>query len=310
MSFKLPNRPSSGADVHELADFVELLALINGHVSAREIVAFLGREGESSPNDGCDDVDDENTNALEEVFVEIESRINACRSRYPFQIDATGNVLRYSSPVDDLWDALYVYLLLSTRLNMTANKVQAGIDGTEILEEVSSLGIRCYLGSPRAQSIVFGTASSNANFASRVDHLCNLVGEGVKFQNTWNADMNAKDDKLDVVAWLPFADGRASKVIIFGQCKTGTAWTDKLCQLQPTAFIKKWIAQPFLYDPIRAYIVSESVNPAKWSGIAIEGGVFFDRCRLIDCCDQIDAPLLTKMTTWNNAAIAFARPFL
>ena len=48
--FKLPARPSSGADIHELADFAELLAWANGKVSAREIVAFLGREGESEPN--------------------------------------------------------------------------------------------------------------------------------------------------------------------------------------------------------------------------------------------------------------------
>jgi hypothetical protein len=139
--FKLPNRPSAGAYIHELADFVELLSWLNGSTSTREIVALLGREGESEPNLGCDDTDDENSNTLDEVFVEIEFRQAACEGRYPFSLDATGNVLTFRDGADlPTW--LYCYMLLSTRLNMNSERIQAGIDGTQLLEEISAEGLR------------------------------------------------------------------------------------------------------------------------------------------------------------------------
>lgn len=304
--FKLPARPSSRADIHELADFAELLAWANGRISAREIVAFLGREGESYPNDGCEDVDDDNADALDEVSSEIEKREKACSGRYPFELDSAGNVLHYR-PKDEVSTWLYGYMLLSTRLNMNSDRMQAGIDGTTLLEEISAEGLRRYLGLGRAKSMVFGTAAGCANFPARVTALCKDVGEGYQFRNNQNIAMNAKDDKLDVVAWLPFADNESSKIIVFGQCKTGTAWTEQLCHLQPDSFIKKWIDIPFTYDPARAYLVSESIDRSKWKGYAIDGGVLLDRCRLVDCCDQIDPALLARVTAWSTGALAFAK---
>lgn len=307
--FKLPARPSSGADVHELADFAELLAWANGSVSAREIVAFLGREGESDPNVGCDDVDDDNANALTEVSVEIEQRAIACSGRYPFELDSAGNVLHYN-PQNESSAWLYGYMLLSTRLNMNTDRMQAGIDGTTLLEEISAEGLQHYLGTPRVKTLVFGTSAGSANFTTRVSFLCQELGEGVCFENNYSLPMNAKDDKLDVVAWLPFTDNKASKLIIFGQCKTGTAWSEQLCQLRPEIFIKKWMSVQFIYDPARAYFVSEAVDRSKWAGHAIEGGLFFDRCRLLDCCDSIEPALLTRIVEWSAAALQVAKRLL
>ena len=56
--FKLPALPSPRSQIHELADFAELLALQQGTVSAREILAYLGRVSENDPNEGIDDEDD------------------------------------------------------------------------------------------------------------------------------------------------------------------------------------------------------------------------------------------------------------
>lgn len=305
--FKLPARPSSGADIHELADFAELLAWANGQVSAREIVAFLGRESEGDPNVGCEDIDDENADALDEVSIEIGLREKACAGRYPFELDSAGNVLHYK-PKDPMSGWLYGYLLLSTRLNMNANRVHAGIDGTTLLEEISAESLRCYLGNDRAKSLVFGTSAGSSDFAGRVTELCKAVGEGIKFNNKQNLDVTSvKDDKLDVVAWIPFADTHTSKLIVFGQCKTGTAWTEQLCHLQPDSFIKKWIDTSFVYDPARAYFVSESVNRSKWNGYAIDGGLLFDRCRLVDCCCEVGEPLLSRIIAWSTDALTFAK---
>lgn len=309
MTFKLPAKPTAGADVHELADLAELMAWANKAVSAREILALLGREGENDRNEGCEDDDDRNADAFDEVSAEFERRQVACGGRYPFSLDASGNVLRYT-PVDDMSSWLYGYLLLSTRLNMTDSRMHAGIDGTVILEHVSAIGLQQYFGSMRAQATVFGTAAGSAGFPARVTHLCGQLGEGFQFKNNHNLPMNAKDDKLDVVAWLPFEDRKVSKVIVFGQCKTGTAWTEQLCRLHPVDFIKKWVETPFVFDPLRAYCVSEAVSRTRWAGYAIEGGLLFDRCRLVDCCDEMEIPLYNSMVRWSRAALAVVKRML
>ncbi|MDD5297186.1 MAG: hypothetical protein PHU46_09745 [Rhodocyclaceae bacterium] len=305
--FKLPALPSARAGLHELADFAELLAWANGSVSAREIVAFLGREGESEPNRGCEDSDDENADALDEVMNEIERRQAACRVGYPYALDAHGNVLHYAPSDDGPQAALYGYLLLSTRLNMTTTRTHAGIDGTLLLEEVSAAALRQYLGSNRAQSFVFGTAAGSADFPEKVNALCQALGEGGGFHAYDSGPVQANDDKLDVVAWSPFADKSPSQIIVFGQCKTGTAWSQQLCQLQPDAFSKKWIDRPFLFDPLRAFCISEAADRSRWGGYAAEGGLLLDRCRLVDCCDDLDADLSTRMARWCNAALEVAR---
>lgn len=304
--FKLPGKPSARADVHELADYTELLAWKGGSVSAREVLAILGREGENEGNVGCEDEDDRNADAFDEVVNEFEYRQEACGQRYPFRLDRTGNVLTFA-PQDELSSWLYGYLLLSTRLNMTNNRTHAAIDGTTILEDVAATGLRQYLGCERADSIVFGTAAGSANFAARVTELCALLGEGVRYRNSYVLPNDAKDDKLDVVAWLPFWDEKSSALIVFGQCKTGTAWTEQLCQLKPETFIKKWMDTGFTIDPVRAYFISESPSRAKWGGYAVQGGLLFDRCRLVDCCDVMDDALYRRMLTWSKAALKAAK---
>lgn len=308
--FKLPGKPSLRADIHELADYAELLAWANKSVSAREILAILGREAENDGNEGCEDDENRSADAFEEVSTEFDSRLRACSGRYPFTLDKTGNVLSYSPGHDQNAAWLYGYLLLSTRLNMKDSRIHAGIDGTTILEEVATTSLQQYLGPRRAKAMMFGTAAGSSDFPQRVTKLCNLLGEGFQFRNTFSSPSTAKDDKLDTVAWIPFSDEKCSKIIVFGQCKTGTAWTEQLCQLRPDNFVKKWIHTPFALDPLRAYCISESGNRNTWSGNAIEGGLLFDRCRLMDCCERIEKPLLKRMAKWSKAALKVAKAAL
>ena len=229
--FRLPARPSPRAGIHELADFAELLACANGFASAREITAFLGREGESEPNIGCEDIDDQNADDVDEVMDEIERREHACRQGYPFGLNKVGSVVRYTGSEDSSPAILYRYLLLATRLNMTKSRMHAEIDGALLFEDVSAWALRLYLGGGRAMSSVFGTAAGRSDFGGKVHDLCRDLGEARGFRSCDDAQVNANDDKLDVVGWIPFADQMAAQIIVFGQCKTGTSWSEGLCQL-------------------------------------------------------------------------------
>lgn len=304
--FKLPALPSPRADVHELADFAELLAWQNNSVSAREILAFLGRTGDNEYNEGVDDEDDINADALDDVMIEIDRRSKSCVGGYPFALDLKGTVLRHDPSDASERAVVYRYLLLSTRLNMTANKVQADIDGTGLLEEISAAVLRCYLGYGRAQSVVFGTAIGGT-FRDKVDALCGTLGEGGSFEALDPGPVNANDDRLDSVAWVPFSDMRAGKLIIFCQCKTGSSWKEHTTQLQPDVFIKRWMRhRTFLVVPVRAFCVSEATCPSNWGGLVSYAGLLFDRLRLVDFLDHIEPDLLERIRTWNAAAAAVA----
>ena len=304
--FKLPALPSPRADVHELADFAELLAWQNDTVSAREILAFLSRTGDNEFNEGVDDEDDINADALDDVMMEIDRRSRSCVGGYPFALDLKGTVLRHNPGDVSERAVVYRYLLLSTRLNMTTDKIQANIDGTGLLEEISAAVLRCYLGYDRAQSVVFGTAIGGT-FRDKVDTLCHAIGEGGRFEALDPGPVNANDDRLDSVAWIPFSDMRPGKLIIFCQCKTGSNWKEHTTQLQPDAFINRWMKhRTFLVKPMRAFCVSEATGPTNWRGLVSYAGLLFDRLRLVDFLDRIEPDLLVRVRTWNAAAAAVA----
>ncbi|MBD2548543.1 hypothetical protein H6G65_02885 [Microcystis elabens FACHB-917] len=301
--FKLPSLPTPKAEVHELADFAELLAQHNGYVSIREILAYLGRVSENDPNEGIDDEDDLNAALLDDVFDEISRRSSSCDTGYPFRLEMNGTVLRHNSADETVRADVYRYLLLSTRLNMTRDKFQDGLDGTCLLEELAALVIRCYLGYDRARSFVFGTAVAGG-FSDKVNRLCDELGEGVRYESIDPAPTHANDDKLDAVAWIPFTDSRGDQLVVFCQCKTGSNWRDLTTQLQPSTFIQRWTsARKFLYDPLRAFCISEAPNPSRWNGLAVYAGLLFDRLRIIDFLDRTDVDLHVRIKRWNAGAI-------
>ncbi|MCH7727956.1 MAG: hypothetical protein IH991_15990 [Planctomycetes bacterium] len=299
MTFKLPKLPSPQAGLHELADFAEIVAWDQGSVSEREVIAFLGRVDDNAHNDGVNDDEEEATNLLPDVMIELERRANACRSGYPFELIREGTVLDYHSENEASPESIvYRYLLLSTRLNMKSSKVHADLDGTLLLEKLAAHVLECYLGS-RAKSLVFGTAETGT-FRHKVEQLCETLCEGVGFRALDNnATVHAVDDKLDAVAWIPFHDSTPGQLIVFGQCKTGSNWSGLVTQLQPSDFAKRWFKEPFLVDPMRVFCLSEALDRTRRKSTQVSAGIIFDRCRLVDFCDGFNTADIER---WTDAA--------
>ncbi|MCA9044342.1 MAG: hypothetical protein KDA69_08480 [Planctomycetaceae bacterium] len=295
--FKLPGHPSRQASVCELADFMELWAMQERLVSCTEVLRYLGRIDENFHNEGCEDDDSDNALVLDDVLNELDRRSKACRGGYPFSLSVEGTRLRHQ----DSWSkpsSIYRYLLLSTRLNMLTSKVHGGIDGTELMEVLSAIVLKCYLGK-NADSLVFGTALSGS-FEKRVDTLCKSLGECGGFHPIDPAQVTAKDDKLDAVAWIPFPDEQPGQLIVFAQCKTGTNWQTLSSQLQPEAFGKRWLRRQPLVPPMRAFCVAEVQDPTRWQGACLYAGILFDRCRLVAFSDQV---AIRQFNKWSRAAL-------
>ena len=123
--FKLPHPPSPNAEVHELADFIELLSWVKDVASTREVLAYLGRIDDNANNLGIDDDDNANEEILDEVMNELERRDKACGGDYPFELQAEGTVIHHLLDKGNHKSELYRYLLLSTRLDMNSDRVHA-----------------------------------------------------------------------------------------------------------------------------------------------------------------------------------------
>ena len=298
--FKWPDSPTQAAPTNELADFVELICWRDHLASATAISRLLGRLGEGESSDGIPEEDTDQ--AVDEAFVEIERRIEACGEGYPFIFGQEGSTLQATEEIGNPQHEVYKYLLLATRLRMNVHKNHVNIDGTQIFEELSAEVAKGYFGD-RTKSLVFGTAAGSVDFPSKVDDLCDQLNEGGGYINN-GGSVRPRDGKLDVVAWKPFADDLPGKLIGFGQCKTGTYYEGELTQLQPDTFRDMWIRSPIIVPPMRMFFIAEALSsyPEDRLYISRQAGILFDRCRIIDFCDVVDADVLAKVRQWTAFA--------
>ena len=298
--FKWPGTPSARPPEHELADYAELICWKQGSTSTNALSADLGRREENGYSDGVPE-EEEVPQIVEEAYREIERRKEICRDGYPFVIGEHGYTLHASQKAGNHKHIIYKYLLLATRLNMNTNRKHANIDGTHLFEELASEAAREYFGT-RAESIVFGTAAGMDDFPEKVNDLCKRMKEGIRYCKKSDAPPNERDGKLDVVAWKDFTDGSSGKLIAFGQCKTGTNYKDTLTQLQPDSFCDKWLFRSPAVYPVRMFLIAEALSRVGWYDVTRDAGLLFDRCRIVDFCDDISGAVLKKITTWTKAA--------
>lgn len=291
-------------NVSDIADFAELCALLanDGNVSVAEVARKLAR-GQDPENDTRSE------NVSQEAFQELEARSKHCGDSrgYPFELNATGTLIQFTGS-SSCRRKVYLYLLFATRLNMNKQKHQGGHDGTSVFEELSLEVLKNFIGAPchRIGGLVFGTSRyvcGNMNsFPAAVDRLCKEQGEGLKFRARTGLKPKKKDAKLDIAAWRGFSDSKAGKLISYAQCKTGTSWRNDLGSLNPSSFTLNWMYEAPAVLPLRAFFVAESVS-RNFTEYCADGGVFFDRCRIVDYSEQLPEDLLSKIVKWTDAAM-------
>jgi len=314
-SLMKPPKPHA-ENIAAIADFAEIECLrrADGNVSMLDISRIIQRQG-----DGVDDGEESISSHVSDAFAELESRSQHCGpddDRYPFEISDDGSLLqlRECQLEDAPYAAAYFYLLLATRMNMNTERHQGGEDATKLFELFCrEVAIR-YWGGPgdSIQAIVFGTgrlagslddeaALDRRGFTAAVDDLCRKLGEGYGFRNDNTSRITAKDGKLDVVVWRPFADGRAGQLIGFGQCKTGTHWQNDLTKLRPEGFYTKWVRKHPGVLPIRMYFITDRVI-ARWYDHCVDAGIVFDRCRIMEYATDLPVELTKRVANWVKAA--------
>lgn len=279
MSYTLKGGLSPKPKTVELADFweIECLRKVDHSVSILDIFQTKGiaddiQEGEAEGHDM--ELEEEQINVIDE----IRRRIKSSNNRYPFQLNDGNGVLSLNLNVEENFLWIYIYLLLATRNNMLNNKTVQGVDGTQVFERLSRDTLKNYLGS-NAKGLNFGTASSG-NFYEKLEVLVEEMKEGVLHSINNNISYIPQDDTLDVAAWIPFFDDMPSKLICFGQCKTGTNWNGTLKQLNVSDFLKKWFSRHTAVDPIETFMITDILPVENYYNRSVNN-LFFDRCRVV-----------------------------
>ena len=307
---KVPS-PEADDKLVSLADWVEMKALLepDGNASQEDLSRALQR---------AHSMEDTAARTLSgDVFKELADRQISCTSlsgkvawEYPFKLNVSGNLLSLGVKLSSQSRAgiLYIFLLVASRADMDAQRKLNGLDPAVVFERLCADILLNFWGGKTnlSGSMVFGTArkkgAHNDKFRSNIEHLCLTLREGRGFKSGAKSP-GSGDGKLDIVVWRVFSDKRAGGLVGFGQCKTGIHWKTHLTKLQPRSFSQRYFQQPLIVDPVRVYMVPHRIENSEWDDHATEGGLLFDRCRLVQYGYDISRQIFGDCRVWLNAAL-------
>jgi hypothetical protein len=275
--------PAAADATESLADWMEFEALRSKEeqTSVEDLVRVIRRTGSTDAFDesNADRGSEVSQIVAQDAFSEVENRKIACGNNgYPFDIEQ--GLLRLKSKPED-----FPYILL---LLMSATTPTAGHQGTAALfERMCTQAALEYLGGTAngAGAIRFGSPRKTplAQLNQAIDDLCVRVAEGGGCKISAKAK-HLGDEGLDVVAWRHFPDTKEGKLIAFGQCAgSATGWQQKLIELDSRKFIQKWFREILVVDPIHLFFVPRRIPRDDWHNAGIDGGILFDRCRIVAC---------------------------
>lgn len=301
--FKLPDGiPSLSSSGQDWADYAEYLAWQKEGVSVSllNVVKVPLLVSDEVDVEGVEDDTDRFTNKVDEIAEEIRYRSKICEGQYPFKLVNQDYGISYLSGGQSS-NLIYRYLLMSTRVNMSQKRIHADIDGALLFERLSAVVAKSFFGD-NSEVDVLGTSKTEAGgFRRKLKNLVDKMREGGDIHP--NDGHKPQDENVDIVVWKGFSDQQPSQMIAFGQCKTGTSWSNKLSELNTDAFCRTWFTQQPVLTPIRLFFCAQYFPRNIWRVRANEAGLVFDRFRIIDYLPKnIDENLLRDIESWTIAA--------
>lgn len=293
--------PALSSSPLSLADLLEVGALVASDriASAADLSSVLRASGTIDAVGEPATEDDHIDAAVDSAFRELEARLGACASAYPFSLDE--RTIQASVGAKSTTYAFLLVLSCSGR-----NVGPAGSHPERLFEQLSARAARSYFGGAKqnADSYHFGYPRSTPprGFAAALNTLCERLGEGGGCRQRPRTP-HQKDAKLDVVVWKDFGDRLPGKLIAFGQCATGGDWQDKRTELQPNDWCRHWMKDAPLVVPQKLFFVPHRIEPDEWGITGTTAGVVFDRCRIASHATPMAEPVRALAAAWSGVVI-------
>ena len=268
----LPLPGIDSTDAIQLADWLEITALISGdrNSSRGDLEGALRRASlfEREGNDGIQ-------GKVLEVFRELEDRVTAAKTAYPFILE--GSVLRVKENWEDL--PFYVFCLCLSYFGAEQKRGSKAFP-RRWFEHISRDALSQYLG---GESLRFGSPRLKkeipVGFKDAMNYVCKRLKEGEGYKDGGLPDR--KDDAVDIIAWRHFPDELPGKLIVFGNCATERDWEGaKKTELTPFAFCSDWMIDTPKCDIVKSLFIPHRVERKRLLSHLKRAGIIFDRCRV------------------------------
>lgn len=289
--------------VYKVADFLEYKAVVDerGHCSINSLRALLSAPDDEMDINGTEEGDDKVVNKLQESLTTCAVR-NHSYKVYPFTVNLGSIDFSLSNPLD----IIYIFLLLANRLDMQTEKIQGGMNATELFERLCRVVATSYLG-VHSKCEIFGT-SVPGSFQDKVNDILKKLRIPGEFNPPTGWTGHQQDGGIDLVAWIPFDDSLDSQLIALGQCKTGTNWEIHLKRKQ---FFQEYSTKQPLMEPVYMFFVCEDFETNKWEDHSRGGGILFNRKRIMslipDKFHEVEQSLYEDIKVWVEHAIAYIK---
>ncbi len=239
--------PQESDDPGELADWLELIALLSTERAARfDLVLNAIEIADDAENEDIAAADEASEALVESITEQLRQRKTALTDvAYPFEVAANGEALHLKSDLTYGHRTYLTCLVISHSwrsgkllppVSLTNQELRDGRNHFEVLSAVAALGVS---GGP---SFLLGTNRIGAQgLLERVRSVCEQVGEGMaRAEVHAAAPQAANDDKVDVLAVELEVDGPPHRNFWFCQSAAGANFRDKPIQNEIERFMEMW----------------------------------------------------------------------
>lgn len=253
--------PDSELPATCLADWLELYALSREYQECPVGKLWDAMELSEDSFPGIEKEDVERDKLLNRVCREFEHRRDSLADAYPFEIQEGGQIISHKGR-KELKPGMLAYDL-SLRISIKSNGIIADgalpditLSERNLFQSCANLAAAGYL-----KGWVYAFGWPRPDHTSLLEALKTVEGfmgeEGeVMDEPPSGAPSQAKDDELDVFAWLPHCDGPGWSLTLWGQVASGQNWQHKpLSSDKIEQFRRRWYKKPPVLSPIRAMFV-------------------------------------------------------
>ena len=283
---------AADADQVELNALRSVRAAITGGADDERLAGVLDDSADVAPLDAerwqlGDLVGDDFVGPIHE---ELSRRANGLQGAYPFEVEESALVHDSGRR-----SRIYEFLLAASFSTHEGNR---HIQLPRLFERVAPRLIESYFGK-NAKSRHFGwPRDGNVPFEEAAKALHAHAGEWHWGPEEGLDPTHVKDEGCDFVVWLDASDGRKSgQLFVLGQCACGNNWQDKCWDLKVEA-LQRWFNPLSLVPPVRSFATPRHVADELLREASREGGIVFDRSRLVLAAadqDVLDSETATAM---------------